>query len=816
MDRLLQRQELDSLDKTVLEPLDEFIAQAYNLESSLVFFPIRHHSPVCSYHLLRTLDRYQPDVILIEGPSNTHHLIDGLLDDEAKLPLSIYYTYQNKDEEKYLCYYPMLGHSPEYVALLEGKKRSIPTAFIDLPYEAILKASQENKGIREKMSKKEYNDDTYLASGKMMKDAMKKGGVRHFQEFWEKYFELKNLNAKTEDYIKDMLTYCYLLRQGETQQDLLEDGCLARETFMAAKIKEYQQSHKRILVLTGGFHTWGILNYLNNQEELRIRDKELEPKEKSEAYLIPYSYQHSDALSGYASGMPYSYFYSRIWKDIKKNYASFLSGDYTAKELYHEQVAYFITKCGRELRKEGEAASTDDSIQALRMSAGLADLRQKDAIGVYEMIEGIRSAFIKGEYNEVNNSPLKVLQKILIGDKIGKLSSQTILPPLVEDFKKLCTKFKLDIRLIQEQQKVLEIYQKPLHQQISYFFHQMDYMDCGFVKKLKGPDLLSKKNMSIKRETWSYCWRPEVERKLIENSLYGGTVREVILEKLKMESAECATQSGASAKVLLRAVMMGIGECQDTLFTQVGEAIEMDQEFFSLVACSQSLQYLSNMPLPELLLQGVMKLQQLTCQKSFQLLQLLKEVKSEESLEYAKAIKHFNFLALEGVGDTESFIESFTLIRDLPDMDPLLEGAIEGILFGWDEVTYDAILAKIKGYMSGSGEERQKCAPFLRGLFLTGKDILLINPQLLQLLDQYIDELDEELFMEILPELCYAFSAFMPREIASIADQIASIHGTIGNKVITGTGIDAVDYKDFKERDQRVKGILEKWGILHE
>ena len=39
-----------------------------NPSSNIIFFPIRHHSPACSYHLKNLIKEYQPDCILIEGP----------------------------------------------------------------------------------------------------------------------------------------------------------------------------------------------------------------------------------------------------------------------------------------------------------------------------------------------------------------------------------------------------------------------------------------------------------------------------------------------------------------------------------------------------------------------------------------------------------------------------------------------------------------------------------------------------------------------------------------------------------------------------
>ena len=46
------------------------IGEHYDLNAPVLFFPVRHHSPVCSFHLKKAIEDYSPDCILIEGPKN--------------------------------------------------------------------------------------------------------------------------------------------------------------------------------------------------------------------------------------------------------------------------------------------------------------------------------------------------------------------------------------------------------------------------------------------------------------------------------------------------------------------------------------------------------------------------------------------------------------------------------------------------------------------------------------------------------------------------------------------------------------------------
>jgi hypothetical protein len=56
----------------------------------LVVFPVRHHSPVCAWHLQQLLEQIRPSVVLVEGPRSFTALLPQLVDSRARMPLAIY------------------------------------------------------------------------------------------------------------------------------------------------------------------------------------------------------------------------------------------------------------------------------------------------------------------------------------------------------------------------------------------------------------------------------------------------------------------------------------------------------------------------------------------------------------------------------------------------------------------------------------------------------------------------------------------------------------------------------------------------------
>ena len=294
-----------------------------SFDTPFFLYPVRHHSPVCSYHLIKTIERYKPDIILIEGPENANHLISVLTDERTTLPAAFYCYYKDTkglvSEEKadYKCYYPFQYSSPEYNAALQAKKLGIKAGFIDFPYSENLINTAENRGMRKAADKHSYADDSRLAMGIFYERLCEKTGLRSFEEFWEKYFEIGGLYMTTEAFIRQMTEYCSLTRSDVTEEELAADGTLSRERYMTYNISEAMKKYGKVLAVTGGFHTSGIRKLLENGDIKPPKLHKTAEKEQG-CYPMAYSYRAADALRGYASGMMYPGFYDGIMKSLSE------------------------------------------------------------------------------------------------------------------------------------------------------------------------------------------------------------------------------------------------------------------------------------------------------------------------------------------------------------------------------------------------------------------------------------------------------------------------------------------------------------------
>ena len=91
------------------------------------YFGVRHHSPACAYYAEEFLRHTQPEVLLIEGPSDLSGLIPQLCAPEVKLPGAILaYT---EEAPVHTVLYPFAEFSPEYAAMMWAVRNGVEVRF---------------------------------------------------------------------------------------------------------------------------------------------------------------------------------------------------------------------------------------------------------------------------------------------------------------------------------------------------------------------------------------------------------------------------------------------------------------------------------------------------------------------------------------------------------------------------------------------------------------------------------------------------------------------------------------------------------------
>lgn len=748
------------------------------IKENIKFFPVRHHSPACAFHLKKIIDEFKPETILIEGPSDANFLMEYMIDENTTAPFCIYSSYIDKNWEKCRSYYPFLDYSPEFVAIKKSNELKINCSFIDMPFASIIENSENNKNkkpisIYDKDNNK-FNVNDYTSR------LTKKAGLRSFAELWERDFEINGILKNSEDFIKNVFALGYYMRLIESEDIETKN----REYFMAKNIKEcIDKKANKILVITGSFHVNGIIDKLKDFENIEIEFNKLKKYniQNSSNYLIPYSFEEADQRKGYIAGIEYPAFYNNIWKKLNED---------LIENAYTETVKSFIVKAAG-INRDYYNVNIPDCINAYYMAINLAKLRGKNNAGVYELIDAVKSAFVKGEISLENTGNIELMMKLLSGIANGKVSSKSIVPPVVLDFRNICKTHRIRIDKTETTELTLDIIKDKNHFEKSKFFHKMRFLDIGFCKLIKGPDYIEKTDKNLAREIWKYKYNSQVEALLIDKSVYGTSVEELCLNFIK-DKLKSRLNGEEISKLIIESTVMGLYNFLIDNYNEIENIILSDNDFVSLCKALDNFSYLINI---EKINGNINK----DRENIFSNVDIISKIKSLSKLGFILAAQ--NMESIKNL-DEENALKYSVYIKNLfiytlenEDLDcrEIFYGSIDSMTqntFGSSHIYAVCLSIKYKLGKIGAKEfasiisnfletaETESIAYFLNGVFLIARDILFINNDLINEIDKIVKNIEENKFMEILPNLRFAFTNLTPTETERLSLIIAKLYKT--------------------------------------
>ena len=540
--------------------LPDQLAPPVDLSARIVYFPVRHHSPACAWHVGRLIRELRPASVLIEGPRDATPLLPLLAHEKTRMPIAFYATYVRKRPDtiadRHAAYYPLCEFSPELVAIQAGLEVGAKVRFIDLTFPEKVEAHQfdHEEGLDVRKRSQSMQDEAWFSHSRLLRAACVRTGARDPDDLWDHLYEVGYRNVDTAEFIRSVLAYCALARRDYCEDALKADGCLAREQAMAAHIAEEKG---RAIVVTGGFHTVALPQI----EPALPKPMKLAP-EDNQLVLMRYSFEQLDRLNGYASGMPSPEFYQRAWEALECGGLPTLSSAASPEQTNPQRVVgiegkrsnaadsrighrtsdprvvksvgkpphstwiQLMVEIARDCRHRNLGISTADAIAAVSQSQRLAQLRGHEQVSREDVLDGIRSTFIKGADDAEGLPVLALARKRLAGDRVGNVPAEAGQPPIVHDFRNTAQRLKVKLDTLDETESVLDLYRRTNHRDVSRLFHRLAFMQVPFATFVRGPDFVAGDNLERIQEVWTYHWSPQTESALIERSLYGSTIEE--------------------------------------------------------------------------------------------------------------------------------------------------------------------------------------------------------------------------------------------------------------------------------------------------
>jgi hypothetical protein len=754
----------------------------------IYFAPVRHHSPACALALQALIREVQPTAVLIEGPDDFDELLPLLLDPATRPPVAVLCQAApvkpatddaSSSSDVRSIFFPFCDYSPEWVALQSGKEAGATIAFIDRPWHLAPEQDEATADARSLMSER------YLAHSAYLKALATRSGCRNQDELWDHLFELRPSSCLRDwrALFADVFSYCAMARADYESAVLEADGSLPRERHMASHLRSWRaRLSGPIVVVTGGFHTIALQQMLHAPESAPHPRPAAPTDKRLGNWLIRYSFDRLDALNGYAAGMPSPAYYQWVWESAQSS---------PAGPLLQSIAVDCLARLSQQSRALGVAQqiSTAEVHAAALQASRLADLRGHAGPGRQDLLDAVRSCFVKGAIDDGTSGMADDIRRFLGGTRIGDIPPSAASPPLVEDARRIARRMGIRLDDSLPHTMRLDIYRKEKHRARSRFLHLMSYLGTGLAQWRTGPDFIAGSSLESLMEEWQVGWNPLVEAKLIELATHGATLTDVAMARLRQEEAALGAQGNARSAahavgLLTRACVIGLHAQLPALLAMLAQHLEDDANPGSVIACGHRLLILWRAREP-LGVQEHPQLRELLMHawsNALYLLPQLADVKEDSEAAAIRSILSLRalhgalrpMLGEEQAGDIALWPAQLERIVAAPDAAPGVASAAAAHLFIEGHWSETRLAERLKASF-GHGAVASDAVRALKGIMSSAPELLLTQAGLRRDVSAIFAGWDEQAFIAFLPDLRQAFAQLKPQETAILADALAGM-----------------------------------------
>ncbi len=721
---------------------------------SLRVYGIRHHGPGSAQALVRALEAQRPDVVLVEGPVDAQPVLPLVADEEMRPPVALL-VYDPADLRR-ASFFPFAEFSPEWQAARFALRGKISVRFIDFEPK-----TAEKETFFEKNKAAEDDDPLLDPFGLLARLA----GFSDHERWWEATFEHA---VEAADPFSVFEKSTELMRELRAAKSLPEtEETLLREAFMRKNLRlALSEGFRNVAVVVGAWHA----PVLEDVQLFKEKDdtallKPFLKKQKPAAAWIPYTFERLAVRSGYAAGVQSPVWYQLLFENRK------------------EAPIRWLLEAARLIREQGLDASPAHVIDAARLAEATAALRNLPIAGLEELREAAQATLGHGgpeKWQLVEN-------QLVVGNRMGQVPPNSPTVPLQADFEKQLKSLRLG-ELLKSPAAIdldLDLRQEPQLKK-SRFLHRLDLLGLGlaFEKEASG------REQGSFHEYWEAKWEPEIALRLIERGIWGPTVEEAAANFSRKKLADIGSLS--LLVKLLDAVMKA------DLPMLVAPALAALEDLAALTTDAVALAD-AVPPLVRVVRYGSARRADVEAVEA-----VLGSVFPRVCIGLPGASSG---LAEEAADEVSQKIGAVNRVADLiADSSKLWLAALSGIAEGQSSSPKPAGLAarllfdrqffskeKAAAAMSlalSRASGTQAAGLWLEG-FLSGSGLLLVHqPALWEILDEWVGGLSDEIFREALPLLRRTFSRFAPPERQKLLELSASTGGDFSKKEAAATSFD--------------------------
>ena len=739
--------------------VDHELGDAVGERLPVEVFGIRHHGPGSARSLVAALVDYQPDAVLIEGPADADPLLRWVLADGMTPPLAL--LGYAADRPQTAAFWPYAVFSPEWQAMGYALQRDVEVAFCDLPAAAVLarwprgvahddddelvQTADEPAETLRPVSLEQHDPLAVLAQA---------AGYDDPERWWDDLVESRLDSSSPFPMITDAM--------GELRMIMGQDGRYAerearREAYMRQQIRAaLKRGRERVAVVCGAWHA-PMLRWPLPPAAADVRTLRGMPRRKIILTWVPWTHQRLASVTGYGAGVASPGWYHHLWVAPDR------------------PIVRWLARVAQALRTRDLPVSSAHVIEAVRLAETLASLRGRPLAGLTEVTEATRAVLCDGDELAVRY----ITDHLVVGQALGSVNEGVPTVPLEADLVRTCRTLRVR-REAAVRFHDLDL-RRPIDQARSQLFHRLRLLGLGWIV----PAESGVQSQGTFRETWESRWEPEYSVAIVEASVWGTTVESAAMARVQkiIDQGSLVELTQAVERCLLAELPRALDGLLATLTDKAALDADVVHLMDALPALARAQRYGDVRQTDTRALGKVSEV--LVVRICAGLPKAIASLDATNATTMRRRIDDVNAAigllaesAKQGMDSADSmhpevrsrWLDTLAPMIDRTDVHGLLLGRIVRLLLDADRLT--DVPVRLERALSAGVPAADKAA-WVDGFFTDGALLLIHDAELRRLLDEWVNQLDEVQFVDMLPLLRRTFGTFAPAERQAIAERIA-------------------------------------------
>jgi hypothetical protein len=702
---------------------------------------IRHHGPGSARSVAAELEALDPDIVLIEGPSDASALIPLAGREDMRPPVAL--LVYAPDSPHVATFYPEAAFSPEWVAMRWALELERPVRFIDLPagiHFALWKAEAEAHDGADGTERADRSADR---AGPIRRDPLQElaeaAGETDGERFWDRIVESRRTPG---DVFAAILEAIGALRDALPEQDALT---LQREAWMRRGIREAtRQGFERIAVVCGAWHAPALDRLPTAASDDRIL-KPLPRPLRTAAAWVPWTYDRLAAESGYGAGIDSPGWYEHLWTGAEPLAVSWMA------------------KVARVFREEGLDASAAHLVDSARLAETLAAMRGRSVPSLAELNDAVRASIGFG-----SDLPMRLVRdRLIVGRVMGETPADAPLAPLAADLDAQTRRLRLKRETAQ---RLVDLdLRSATDLARSHLLHRLAILEIpwGRLEQVRG-------RMGTFHEFWTLRWKPDFAVDLIASSRFGNSIEEAATTSA-MGQARQAEGLPALTRLTEAVLLADLREAIDAVVSRIGEVAAVGADVPALMEAlpplARVLRYGNVRGTDAAAVGGVVD--GIVARIAVGLNAAAASLDDDAAVRFTALVDgvHGAIALLDDAEDRVTWRAALQRLLERPDLHGLLAGRVTRLLL--DEGTLTSAEGTRRMRMALSrGAEPAAGAAWVEGFLQDSGTILLHDPDLFDALDRWVVEIPGDAFDVVLPLLRRTLATFGAAERRSIGERV--------------------------------------------